>query len=131
MFCFVFVFFSGKPIRIFHHCFSGVFIFHHCFSGVLIFDCIFSCHQLSLAWAAKFSTINILNSGVVIYLLLSGILFSTAVRAVLGIYVSNIRYFVFNLICFSIKKSIGSSVSNTWYFVFSLIYFKIKNSSSS
>ena len=32
--------------------------------------------------AGKFSAVNFLNSGVVIYLLLSGILFSTAVRTV-------------------------------------------------
>ena len=32
--------------------------------------------------AAKLSAVNLLNSGVVIYLLYSGILFSTAVRAV-------------------------------------------------
>ena len=37
------------------------------------------------------------------------ILFSTAVRAVLvSSYVSNIRYFAFNLICFRIKSSIST-----------------------
>ena len=34
-------------------------------------------------FAVKFSAVNLLNSGVVIYLLWSGILFATAVRAVL------------------------------------------------
>ena len=38
----------------------------------------FACASL----AAKFSAVNLLNSGVVIYLLRSGILFLTAVRAV-------------------------------------------------
>ena len=38
----------------------------------------FPCDNL----AAKFSAVNLLNSGVVIYLLWSGILFSTAVRAI-------------------------------------------------
>ena len=38
----------------------------------------FACFNLSV----KFSAVNLLNSGVVIYLLWSDILFSTAVRAI-------------------------------------------------
>ena len=51
-------------------------------------------------FAVKFSTVNFLNSGVVIYLLWLGILFSTAVssNSSSSSYVSNTRNFVYNLI---------------------------------
>ena len=48
-------------------------------SAILSLVAKFACFILAL----KFSGINLINSGVVIYLLWSGILFSTAVRAVL------------------------------------------------
>ena len=66
-----------------------------------------------------------------IYLLWSGILFSTAVRAVAIAKLVILGIFVFNLIYFSIKSSSCSYVSNARYFPFNLIYFSIKSSISS
>ena len=55
------------------------------------------------------------------YLLWSGILFLTAVRAVV-VAKLNIGCFVFNFVYLNIKSSSSSCVSNTRYFVFNLIY---------
>ena len=83
------------------------------------------------ALVAKFACFNLLNCGVVMYLLWSGILFSTGVTAVVVAKLVILGILSFYLIYFSIKRSIVNQPSNAMYFVFNLIYFSIKSSINS